>query len=102
MSRGTYVVLTMVAFLLTIAFWIGRLISRTYVSQAHLAIDAAERATMVQTYLALTNENKITDAERILVLAALFRSSEDGLVRDDAAPEFSLAGLAAKLGSEAK
>lgn len=93
-----YVVLTVAAILLTIAFWIGRLISRTYVSEAHLAIDADERATMVQTYLALSNEGKIENSERLLVLGALFRPSSDGLVKDDAAPDLSLAGLGSRLG----
>lgn len=94
-----YVVLTIVVFLLTIAFWIGRLISRTYVSQSHLAIDAEERAIMVQTYLALTNDNKIETSERSLVLAALFRASSDGLVKDDASPDMSIAGIASRLGA---
>lgn len=97
-----YVVLTIVLFVLTLAFWIGRLISRTYVSQAHLALDADERATMVQTYLALTNENKISEAERILVLGALFRTSEDGLVKDDGPPDLGLAGMASRLGADSK
>jgi len=64
-----YVILSMAIFVLTIAFWIGRLVSRTYVSQSHLALDAAERATMVQTYLALANEDKVSPPERQLVLA---------------------------------
>ena len=99
MWQVAYVILTMSVFLLTIAFWIGRLISRTYVSQTHLAIDAEERATMVETYLALTKENQISNDERILVLTSLFRASSDGLVKDDGAPDLSLAGLASRLGT---
>ncbi|MEO6340192.1 MAG: DUF6161 domain-containing protein, partial [Caulobacteraceae bacterium] len=95
--QAGYVVLTFAVLMVTIIFWIGRLISRTYVSEAHLAIDADERATMVQTYLALANENKISDAERTLVLAALFRPSSDGLVRDDTVPDLSLAGIVSKV-----
>lgn len=97
--QSAYVVLTLVLFLLTIAFWIGRLVSRTYVSQAHLAIDAEERATMVETYLALTKDNQIGPEERILVLGSLFRASSDGLVKDDGAPDLSIAGLASRAGS---
>jgi hypothetical protein len=85
--QATYSVLGIAAFVLTIIFWIGRLISRTYVSESHLAIDAEERAVMVETYLALTQENKIDTSERILVLGSLFRASSDGLVKDDGAPE---------------
>lgn len=93
-----YVVLTIVVFVLTIVFWIGRLISRTYVSQTHLALDAEERATMVQTYLALANENKISEAERILVLGALFRGSADGLVKDDGVPDLSIVSALSRVG----
>jgi len=92
-----YVALTVAAFLLAIAFWIGRLISRTYVSQSHLALDAEERATMVQTYLALANDDKVAEGDRGFVLASLFRSSSDGLVRDDGAPDLSLAGVVSRL-----
>jgi len=85
--QATYSVLGIAAFVLTIIFWIGRLISRTYVSERHLAIDAEERAVMVETYLALTQENKIDTSERVLVLGSLFRASSDGLVKDDGAPD---------------
>lgn len=94
-----YVVLSLVVFLLTIAFWIGRLISRTYVSQSHLAIDAEERATLVETYLALTKDNQISSDERILVLTSLFRASSDGLVKDDGSPDVGLPGLLSRLAS---
>jgi hypothetical protein len=85
--QATYSVLGIAAFILTIIFWIGRLVSRTYVSESHLAIDAEERAVMVETYLALTQENKIDTSERVLVLGSLFRASSDGLVKDDGAPD---------------
>ncbi len=42
---------------------------------------------MITTYLALINEGgAATDKERALVLAPLFRPTEDGLVKDDGAP----------------
>ncbi|MBO9557459.1 MAG: hypothetical protein J7515_02600, partial [Caulobacter sp.] len=53
------------------------------------------RAVMVETYLALTQENKIDTSERVLVLGSLFRASSDGLVKDDGAPD--VGGLAAML-----
>ena len=94
--QSAYIVLTMALFLVTVLFWIGRLISRTYVSQVHLAIDAEERATMVETYLALTKDNSISNAERILVLGSLFRASSDGFVKDDGAPDIGLASWASR------
>jgi hypothetical protein len=92
-----YVALGAALLILTIVFWVGRLISRTYVSEKHLSIDAEERATMVKTYLALTNAGKVTEAERGLVLAALFRPTSDGLVKDDAAPDISIPGLVSRM-----
>ncbi|GGA51846.1 DUF6161 domain-containing protein [Pelagibacterium lentulum] len=77
----------------TIGFWIGRVITRLYLSEAHLAVDAEERATMVQTYLALTNVNQASAEDRTIVLASLFRPTEDGIVKDDGAPDFSAAGV---------
>ncbi len=66
-------------------FWAVRLIVRIYLSHRHLANDAAERVTMVQTYLALHEDGKVpSDDDRKLVLAALFRSASDGFVKDDA------------------
>jgi hypothetical protein len=66
-------------------FWAVRLIVRIYLSHRHLANDAAERVTMVQTYLSLHEDGKVlSDDDRKLVLVALFRSASDGFVKDDA------------------
>lgn len=66
-------------------------------SEHHLAIDAEERATMVLTYLALMERGAAEDKDRALILAPLFRLTSNGIVKDDAAPEFSPAGIASKL-----
>jgi len=66
-------------------FWAVRLIVRIYLSHRHLANDAAERVTMVKTYLSLHEDGKVpSDDDRKLVLVALFRSASDGFVKDDA------------------
>jgi Family of unknown function (DUF6161) len=83
------------AILTTIIFWIGRVLLRIYLSDRHLLTDAEERIAMVKTYLALTNEGKLEPADRALVLAPLFRSAADGIVKDDG-PDASLAGVIAK------
>lgn len=84
--------------ILTIIFWIGRIFVRIYLSEHHLAIDARFRATMVQTYLALTNEGVATESDRNIILAAIFRPTGDGIVKDDAAPFMSLpSALSSKL-----
>ena len=73
----------------TIAFWIGRILLRMYLSGHHLATDAEERRTMIMTFLALAKSKSVQDADRNLILTALFRPGSDGIVKDDAAPEVS-------------
>lgn len=70
----------------TILFWIGRILTRIFLSEKHLRTDAEEREVMITTYLALIKDGQATDAERAIVLAPIFRPTEDGLVKDDAAP----------------
>lgn len=83
----------------TVLFWSGRIFVRLFFSQHHLSIDAEERAIMAQTYLALTAEGTAGEKERAIVLASLFRPTADGIVKDDAAPEFSPASLISRIDS---
>lgn len=71
-------------------FWVGRLLTKLYLSQHHLRHDAEERATMTTTYLALTAENAAADADRQIILSALFRSTSDGIVKEDGALDMSV------------
>lgn len=80
-----------------ITVWALRFAARVYLSERHLATDARERQTIVMTYLALLKESAATDAERAIVLQTLFRSSSDGIVKDDAGMDPSLAGLLGKV-----
>lgn len=67
--------------------WAVRLVVRMFLSHLHLATDAEERVTMVQTYLALLEGDKMpSDEDRKLVLAPLFRPATDGLVKDEGLP----------------
>lgn len=68
------------------ALWATRIMSRIYMSEHHLAVDAGERATMATTYLALTNTRSADEKDRAVVLAALFRPTADGIVKDDPPP----------------
>lgn len=83
------------AVITTIALWIGRTLLRIFLSERHLATDAEERRTMVMTYLALTDEGKLEPSDRALVLAPIFRTAADGIVKDDG-PDATLAGIIAK------
>ena len=74
--------------LATLAFWVLRLLVRIFLSNLHLENDAAERVTMVKTYLALIRDGKLSsDSENLkAVLAALFRPTGDGIVKDEGIP----------------
>lgn len=79
-----------IGILITAAFftiWFLRILIRLFFSNHHLATDAAERRTMILTYLAMAREG--ADAapdDKKLILQHIFRSASDGLVKDDAAP----------------
>lgn len=65
------------ALLLTLLAVLVRLSLRQFNISTQLHIEAAERVTMVKTYLALLNEGKLSaDQDRRLALESLFRSSQ--------------------------
>jgi hypothetical protein len=66
---------------------------RLWLSAHHLVIDAQERVVMIETYLALIKEGQLDEKERALVLTPLFRSSSDGIVKDEGAPDLSAAAF---------
>jgi hypothetical protein len=83
----------------TVGFWAGRLLTKLYLSEHHLEQDSAQRAVMTSTYLALISENGAGPEERAIVLGALFRSTPDGIVKDDATTDVGgLAGAISKFG----
>lgn len=81
-----------------VTFWIGRLLTKLYLSEHHLRIDAEEREIMTTTYLALTKESAAAESDRAIILSALFRNTPDGIVKDDGSMDVSLATLLSKVG----
>ena len=77
----------------TIAFWGGRIFIRLFLSEVHLAMDANERRTMVMSYLALVHKGKADSEDRKIILEALFRPTEDGIVKDDASADPNFTGV---------
>ena len=67
-------------------FWLLRVLARNFLSNVHLKTDSDERVVMLQTYLSLLREGKLSDKERELALGAIFRPSATGIVADDAPP----------------
>ena len=78
---------------LTVFFWIMRIVVRMYMTEHHLGIDAQSRASMAETYLALTKEDAASDQDRAIVLASLFRPVVDGIVKDDGLPAITPAAI---------
>lgn len=83
--------LAILGFVGVLGVWVARLIVRMFLSDRHLSIDAEERVTMVQTYLALMEDKKVpTDEDRKLILQPLFRPASDGIVKDEGLPHPAL------------
>lgn len=78
---------------LTLYLWVMRMVVRMFMTEHHLYIDASARARMAHTYLALNKDGAAQDADRAIVLAALFRPPSDGIVKDDALPMVSPASI---------
>lgn len=53
--------------------WVMRHLSRLFVTHFHQREDARQRRVLITTYLALHNKSAASDAERLLILQALFR-----------------------------
>lgn len=60
-------------FIVLMAIWGGRLLTRCFLEKRSLAEDASERSVLVQTYIALIKEGGITTDDADIVLRALFR-----------------------------
>ena len=67
--------------------WLVRMLVRMFVSNLHLATDADERVTMLQTYLSIIREgSEFAPEDKKLILERLFHPATDGMVKDDGAP----------------
>lgn len=86
--------------LATLSFWFIRILVRIFLSNLHLENDAAERVTMAKTYLALIRDGALPKGESInTVLAALFRPTGDGIVKDEGLPPTAMEWMT-KLGGK--
>lgn len=81
----------------TVYFWIARLLVRLWLSDLHLSMDARERVTMIESFLSLRASGAVSDEERQLVLAAIFRPTQDGIVKDDASTDPLTVAIASKV-----
>ena len=64
-----------------------RLLSRIFLTNLSLHADCAERVAMIETFLALMqDEKKVKEDDRVLILQALFRRSAPPPGPDETAP----------------
>lgn len=82
------------AVFVTLGLWLLRVLVRLYLASVHLQQDAKERAVMATTFLSLIENEKTQQhvkaaEDRILILQALFRHSSDGVIVDDAMPDWA-------------
>lgn len=76
--------LGVLVFTTSIIIWISRTLLKIVLSNLHLLEEAREKDTMISTYLALINEDAgLEEGDRRLVLEAIFRTSSNGLIKDD-------------------
>lgn len=80
-----------------VSFWVGRLLTKLYLSEHHLRVDAEEREIMTTTYLALTKDQAADERDRQIILTALFRNTPDGIVKDDGMADGTIAALLARV-----
>lgn len=73
----------------SIAIYTLRVMVKMSMSSYHLARDAKEREQLAYFYLALKDNDGVTDKERAIVLNALFSRSETGLLKGDSSPTMS-------------
>nr|WP_281720946.1 DUF6161 domain-containing protein [Nitrosomonas nitrosa] len=65
--------------------WSGRLLARSYMAHVQLAEDAQERATMIETYIALIRAGTMTGSDEAVKM--IFRSAATGLLAGDGGPD---------------
>jgi hypothetical protein len=80
--------LVVLAFIASVGVYIVRLFVKLSTSAFHLSRDATERFYLTHLYLALSNDKKIAEAERAIVLQSLFSRADTGLLRGDSSPAF--------------
>ncbi|WP_417259437.1 DUF6161 domain-containing protein [Celeribacter sp.] len=68
---------------MSILLWIIRLQYKVFLSERHLMLDAAEKKAFAQSYRSLRRDEEVSRDSEAVVLAALFRPTQDGIIKDD-------------------
>lgn len=80
--KWSIVLITLISFL---AFLI-RTFTKLVFSSFHLSRDAQERKQLTIVYLALKENNAVSDADRSIILQSLFSRADTGLLKEDSSP----------------
>lgn len=84
-------------FVMSLILWMIRLQYRVHLSERHLALDASEKQAFAETYLAMKEGEDVSADSEAIVLASLFRPTQDGIIKDDeTAFDLSAAAILAK------
>lgn len=82
---------------MSLVLWVTRLQYKVFLSERHLALDASEKQAFAETYLAMKEGEDVNTANEAIVLASLFRPTQDGIIKDDeTAVDLSAAAMLAK------
>lgn len=84
MGMAPWLFFVAVSFPLFLSIWLLRLVAKTLLSHQHQMNDASLRVVMTTTFLALINDNKADEKDRILILNALFHVPSN--VNEDGSP----------------
>lgn len=99
--RGVLLV-TATTLIASIGLWLLRFQMKVHLSERHLSLDAEERKAFAETFLALKEDKAVSEAQEAVVLQSLFRPTQDGIIKDDAAIDTSPAGLIANALSQTR
>lgn len=77
------VTITGLLLVMSLLMWMARLQYRIHLSERHLALDASEKKAFAETYLAMKEGEDVSRDNEAIVLASLFRPTQDGIIRDD-------------------
>ncbi|QXT38741.1 DUF6161 domain-containing protein [Gymnodinialimonas ceratoperidinii] len=67
----------------SVLLWATRLQYRMFLSERHLSLDAEEKTAFAKSFAAITQDKSIAMENESIVLAALFRPTPDGIIKDE-------------------
>jgi hypothetical protein len=77
------VTITGLLLVMSMLMWVARLQYRIPLSERHLALDASEKKAFAETYLGMKEGKDVSGDSEAIVLASIFRPTQDGIIRDD-------------------